>query len=42
MDERSFEDRTWTREFAEEVFAEARPEIAKKVRLQDENHKNQA
>ncbi len=29
--ERSFEDRTWDREFAEEFFAEARPAIEKKI-----------
>ncbi|HOX07231.1 MAG TPA: thymidylate synthase [Planctomycetota bacterium] len=33
--ERSFEDRTWTREFAEEIFAEARPRIREKVAAVD-------
>lgn len=42
LETRTFEDRTWTREFAEEIFAEARPMIAEKVRLQNENRKNQA
>jgi len=36
---RSFEDRTWTREFAEEFFKEARPKIAEKIALQDEKHR---
>jgi thymidylate synthase len=33
--ERSFEDRTWTREFAEPFFEEARPKIKAKVREVD-------
>jgi len=32
---RSFEDRTWTREFAQPIFEEARPAIAAKVRSKD-------
>lgn len=35
-DRPKLEDRTWTREFAEEVFADARPKIAEKVRLATE------
>ncbi len=35
VEERSFEDRTWTREFAEEIFAEARPRIREKVAAVD-------
>ena len=33
--DRSFEDRTWTREFAQPFFDEAKPTIAEKVRRQD-------
>ncbi len=33
--ERSFEERTWTRGFAEPIFAEARPRIRKKVAEKD-------
>ncbi|MEN6550168.1 MAG: thymidylate synthase [Armatimonadia bacterium] len=40
--ERNFEERTWTREFAEEIFAEARPKIAAKIRQHDEDHQNRA
>ena len=36
VQERSFEDRTWTREFAEPFFAEARPVITAKIREVDE------
>jgi len=32
---RSFADRTWTREFAEPIFAEARPRIAEKIKEYD-------
>jgi hypothetical protein len=31
VEERSFTDRTWDREFAEEFFAEARPAIERKI-----------
>ena len=33
--ERSFEERTWTREFAEPILAEARPRILEKVKEKD-------
>ncbi len=33
---RSFEDRTWTLEFAEPLFEEARPRIAEKIKRHDE------
>ena len=36
---RSFEERTWTRDFAEELFREARPGIAEKIARQDEKYK---
>ena len=36
---RSFEDRTWTRDFARSFFEEARPAIAKKLAAQDEKYK---
>jgi hypothetical protein len=39
--ERSFEDRTWTREFAQPFFDEAKPVIAAKVAAQDENVRQQ-
>ena len=35
---RSFEERTWTRGFAEEFFKEARPKIAEKIAQQDEKY----
>jgi thymidylate synthase len=35
VETRSFEDRTWTREFAEPMFEEARPAIAEKVKSKD-------
>ena len=35
---RSFEERTWTRDFAEEFFKEARPGIAEKIARQDEKY----
>jgi thymidylate synthase len=35
--ERPFEERTWTREFGEEIFAEARPKIIAKVNAVDAN-----
>ena len=38
---RSFEDRTWTRADAAEIFALARPAIAEKVRKYDEEHKDE-
>ncbi|HEC61343.1 MAG TPA: hypothetical protein ENI27_03715 [bacterium] len=34
--ERTFEERTWTREFAQQFFDEAKPVIAEKIRRQDE------
>jgi len=37
---RSFEERTWTRDFAEEFFREARPRIAEKIARQDEKYRN--
>jgi len=39
--ERSFEDRTWTREFAQPFFEEARSAIVAKVAAQDENRRTQ-
>ena len=36
---RSFEERTWTRDFAEEFFEEARHRIAEKIARQDEKYK---
>jgi len=39
---RSFEDRTWSLEFAEPFFEEARPKIAEKVRKKDERDRNEA
>ncbi|MBD3248829.1 hypothetical protein GF336_02175 [Candidatus Woesearchaeota archaeon] len=38
---RDFEDRTWTRGFANEFFEEAKSEIAEKIKKQDENIKDQ-
>ena len=35
---RSFEERTWTRDFAEEFFREARPKIAEKIARQDSKY----
>jgi thymidylate synthase len=35
VESRSFEDRTWTREFARPFFEEARPRIAEKVKAKD-------
>lgn len=35
VNERSFEDRTWTREFADEIFNEARPGIKAKIAAVD-------
>ena len=35
VETRSFEDRTWTREFAQPFFDEAKPKIAEKIRKQD-------
>ena len=35
VETRSFEDRTWTREFAQPFFEEARPAIAEKVKRKD-------
>ena len=35
---RKFEERTWTREFAEQVFAEAREKIKRKIAQQDEKY----
>ena len=37
---RSFEERTWTRDFAEEFFKEAKPAIAEKIAKQDEKYKS--
>jgi len=36
---RSFEDRTWTREFAEPFFEEAKPQIVQKIAEQDAKYK---
>jgi thymidylate synthase len=36
---KNFEDRTWTKEFAEPFFEEARPIIRKKIQEQDEKYK---
>ncbi len=36
---RNFEERTWTRDFAEEFFKEARPRIAEKIARQDEKYR---
>ncbi len=38
VQERKFEERTWTRAFAEEIFAEARGRIKKKIAGQDEKY----
>lgn len=38
LKDRTFEDRTWTREFAEPFFDEAKPKIAEKIREQDEKY----
>ena len=39
FDRKDFEDRTWTKEFAEPFFEEARPVIKKKIGEQDEKYK---
>ena len=36
---RSFKERTWTRDFAQEFFEEAKPKIAEKILRQDEKYK---
>jgi len=36
---RTFEDRTWTMEFAQELFDEAKPKIVAKVKRQDEKYR---
>lgn len=38
---RTFDQRTWTREFAEPIFEEARPVIARKIEQQDEKYRQQ-
>ena len=38
---RSFEDRVWTREFAQPIFDEAKPGIVTKVEVQDTKYHNQ-
>ena len=39
LEARSFEERTWTREFAEPFFEEARPKIAEKIAQQDAKYR---
>jgi thymidylate synthase len=39
VESRSFDDRTWPRAFAEPLFAEARPQIAEKVKSKDAEDK---
>jgi thymidylate synthase len=38
FDRKNFEDRTWTKEFAEPFFEEAKPVIKKKIKEQDEKY----
>jgi thymidylate synthase len=41
LKERNFEDRTWTMEFAQDIFDESKPMIEKKIREKDEQDKEE-